>query len=141
MSRSCWGARSQSPSHKRSGVWVHINGLDAPRASRTATASLKPTTHSPWRVTKLVTFRVQRVRAVTLYSGHRVHRAAPHRFLLQRRDRHAAKRLVAHGARDRSHPQPRVINTDLAPIYSSAFPTVKQGGDAAHRCRHRPCST
>ena len=28
--------------------------------------------------------------------------------------------------RDRSHPQPRVINTDLAPIYTSAIPAIRR---------------
>jgi transposase-like protein len=38
------------------------------------------------------------------------------------RDADAAKRLFRKALSDRSHPQPRVINTDLAPIYSSAIP-------------------
>ncbi len=38
----------------------------------------------------------------------------------------------------RSHPQPRVINTDLAPIYSSAIPDSKKDGTLRKRCRHRP---
>ena len=36
-----------------------------------------------------------------------------------------------------SHPQPRVINTDLAPIYSSAISDIKKDG-TLRRCRHRP---
>jgi transposase-like protein len=44
-------------------------------------------------------------------------------FLLSAlRDADAAKRLFRKALSDRSHPQPRVINTDLAPIYSSATP-------------------
>ena len=39
---------------------------------------------------------------------------------------------------DRSHPQPRVINTDPAPIYSSAIPDSKKEGTLRTRCRHRP---
>jgi transposase-like protein len=35
-------------------------------------------------------------------------------------------------------PQPRVINTDLAPIYSSAIPDSKKEGTLRKRCRHRP---
>ena len=35
-------------------------------------------------------------------------------------------------------PQPRVINTDLAPIYSSAIPDSKKEGTLRNRCRHRP---
>jgi hypothetical protein len=39
---------------------------------------------------------------------------------------------------DRSHPQPRVINADLAPIYSSAIADGKKDGTLRKRCRHRP---
>src|ERR1017187_9607344 len=39
---------------------------------------------------------------------------------------------------NRSHPQPRVINTDLAPIYSSAIPDIKEEWTLRNRCRHRP---
>jgi transposase, IS6 family len=39
---------------------------------------------------------------------------------------------------DPSHPQPRVINTDLAPIYGSAIPDIKKEGTLRRRCRHRP---
>ena len=47
-------------------------------------------------------------------------------FLLSAlRDADAAKRLFRKALSDRSHPQPRVINTDLAPIYSSAIPDSK----------------
>jgi transposase, IS6 family len=38
----------------------------------------------------------------------------------------------------RSHPQPRVINTDLAPIYTSAIPAIKEEGLLRRRCRHGP---
>ena len=38
----------------------------------------------------------------------------------------AAKRLFRKALSDRSNPQPRVINTDLAPIYSSAIPDSKR---------------
>ena len=53
------------------------------------------------------------------------------------RDADAAKRLFRNALKDTSHPQPRVINTDLAPIYSSAIPTLKKDGPL-RRCRHRP---
>ncbi len=52
------------------------------------------------------------------------------------RDADAAKRLFRKALGDRSHPQPRVINTDLAPIYSS--PDSKKEGTLRTRCRHRP---
>ena len=34
--------------------------------------------------------------------------------------------------------QPRVISTDQAPLYGSAFSGVKQEGILRRRCRHRP---
>ena len=60
-------------------------------------------------------------------------------FLLSaRRDAHAAKQLFCKALNDPSHPQPRVINTDLAPIYASAIPAIKKEGTLRRRCRHRP---
>ena len=54
------------------------------------------------------------------------------------RDADAAKRLFRKALSDRCHPQPRVINTDLAPIYGSAIPDIKKEGTLRRRCRHRP---
>jgi transposase-like protein len=60
-------------------------------------------------------------------------------FLLSaRRDADAAKRLFRKALRDQSHPQPRVINTDLAPIYTSAIPAIKKEGTLRRCCWHRP---
>ena len=60
-------------------------------------------------------------------------------FLLSAlRDAAAAKRLFRKALSDSSHPQPRVINTDLAPIYGSAIPDIKKEGTLRRRCRHRP---
>ena len=60
-------------------------------------------------------------------------------FLLSAlRDADAAKRLFRKALSDGSHSQPRVINTDLAPIYSSAIPAIKKEGTLRRRCRHRP---
>ena len=60
-------------------------------------------------------------------------------FLLSAlRDADAAKRLFRKALSDRSHPQPRVINTDRAPIYGSAIPDIKKEGILRRRCRHRP---
>jgi transposase, IS6 family len=39
---------------------------------------------------------------------------------------------------DQSHPQPRVINTDLAPLYGAAIADIKKEGILRRRCRHRP---
>ena len=60
-------------------------------------------------------------------------------FLLSAlRDAAAAKRLFRKALSDPSHPQPRVINTDEARIYSSAIPALQQEGTLRRRCRHRP---
>jgi IS6 family transposase len=60
-------------------------------------------------------------------------------FLLSAlRDADAAKRLLRKALSNPSHPQPRVINTDLAPIYGSAIPDLKKEGTLRRRCRHRP---
>lgn len=42
------------------------------------------------------------------------------------RDADAAKRSFRKALTDRSHPQPRVINTDQAPICGSAIPGIKK---------------
>ena len=60
-------------------------------------------------------------------------------FLLSAlRDADAAKRLFRQALKDPSHPQPRVINTDLAAIYNSATTEMKKEGTLRRRCRHRP---
>src|SRR3954449_6739804 len=60
-------------------------------------------------------------------------------FLLSAlRDADAAKQLFRKALSALSHPQPRVINTDLAPTYTSAIPAIKKEGVLRRRCRHRP---
>src|SRR6516162_6739666 len=60
-------------------------------------------------------------------------------FLLSAlRDAEAAKRLFRKALSDPSHPQPRVINTDQAPIYSSAIADIRKEETLRRRCRHRP---
>jgi transposase, IS6 family len=54
------------------------------------------------------------------------------------RDGDAAKRLFRGALSNSSHPQPRVINTDLAPIYGAASLDIKKEGILRHCCRHRP---
>ncbi len=54
------------------------------------------------------------------------------------RDADAAKRLFRNALSDLSHPQPRVINTDLVPIYGSAIADIKKDETLRGRCRHRP---
>jgi IS6 family transposase len=48
------------------------------------------------------------------------------------------KRLFRNALSDQSRAQPRVINTDLAPIYSSAIEDMKKEGMLRNRCRQRP---
>jgi IS6 family transposase len=55
-----------------------------------------------------------------------------------RRDADAAKRLFRKALRDQSHPQPRVINTDWAPISPAAISPIKKEEALRRRCRHRP---
>jgi len=54
------------------------------------------------------------------------------------RDADAAKRLFRGALSNSSHPQPRVIDTDLAPIYGSAISDIKKEGALRRHCRHRP---
>jgi DDE domain len=75
---------------------------------------------------------------VLLVSGHRFTGATIDFLLSALRDADAAKCLFRKALSERSHPQPRVIHTDLAPIYSSAIPDSKKEGTLRNRCRHRP---
>ena len=60
-------------------------------------------------------------------------------FLLSAlRDADAAQRLFRKALSDPCHPQPRVINTDQAPIYGAAIPDIQKEGTLRRRCRHRP---
>jgi IS6 family transposase len=54
------------------------------------------------------------------------------------RDAAAAKRLFRSALSDLSRPQPRVINTDLTPIYGAAIADMKKEERLRSRCRHRP---
>jgi IS6 family transposase len=49
-----------------------------------------------------------------------------------------ANALFRKALSDLSHPQPRVINTDLAPIYGSAIADLKKERALRSRCHHRP---
>ncbi len=52
-------------------------------------------------------------------------------LLLKLRDADAAKQLFRKALRNLSHPPPRVINTDLAPICGAATPDLKKEGHFA----------
>jgi len=53
----------------------------------------------------------------------------------------AAKRLFRGALSNSFHPQPRVINTDPAPIYGAAIADIKEEGILRRRCGTDPCST
>jgi IS6 family transposase len=112
--------------------WVQDYG---PELEQRLRRHLKPTNKS-WRLDET---RV-RVKGRRCYLYRAIDsRGATIDFLLSAlRDADAAERLFRKALRDRSHPQPRVINTDLAPIYSSAIPDTKKEGTLRTRCRHRP---
>jgi IS6 family transposase len=107
----------------------------APELDQRMRRHLKPTNKS-WRVDETYV----KVKGIWRYLYRAIDSAgATIDFLLSaRRDADAAKRLFRKALRAPSHPQPRVINTDLAPIYASAIPTIKKEGVLRGRCRHRP---
>jgi IS6 family transposase len=70
--------------------------------------------------------------------GDRFRRATIDFLLSALRDANAAKRLFRKVLSNLSHPQPRVINTDLAPICGSAIADMKKEETLRSRCRHRP---
>jgi transposase-like protein len=112
--------------------WVQRYGPELEQRMR---RHLKPTNKS-WRVDETYI----RVKGRWCYLYRAIDSAGDTiDFLLSAlRDADAAKRLFRKALSDRSHAQPRVINTDLAPIYSSAIPAIKKEGTLRRRCRHRP---
>ena len=112
--------------------WVQYYG---PELEQRLRPHLKPTNKS-WRVDETYI----RVKGRWCYLYRAIDSAgATIDFLLSAfRDADAAKRLFRNALGDRSHPQPRVINTDLAPIYSSAIPDSKKEVTLRNRCRHPP---
>jgi transposase-like protein len=112
--------------------WVQYYG---PELEQRLRRHLKPTNKS-WRVDETYV----RVKGRWCYLYRAIDsKGATIDFLLSAfRDADAAKRLFRKALGDRSHPQPRVINTDLAPIYGSAIPDSKKEGTLRKRCRHRP---
>ena len=112
--------------------WVQRYG---PELEQRLRRHLKPTNKS-WRVDETYV----RVKGRWCYLYRAIDSAgATINFLLSaKRDADAAKRLFRKALRDLSHPQPRIINTDLAPIYTSAIPAIKKEGTLRHCCQHRP---
>jgi len=115
-------------------VWRWVQRY-APELEQRMRRHLKPTNRS-WRVDETYI----RVKGRWCYLYRAIDSAgATIDFLLSPvRDAETAKRLFRGALSDRSHPQPRVINTDLAPIYSSAISAIKKDGTLRRGCRHRP---
>ena len=112
--------------------WVQRYG---PELEQRLRRHLKPTNKS-WRVDETYV----RVKGRWCYLYRAIDSAgATIDFLLSALgDADAAKRRFRNALRDLSNPQPRVINTDLAPIYSSAIEDIKKEGTLRRRYRHRP---
>ena len=102
--------------------WVQRYG---PELEQRLRSHLKPTNKS-WRVDETYI----RVKGRWCYLYRAIDSAgATIDFLLSAlRDADAAKRLFRKAANDPRHPQPRVINTDQAPIYGSAIADIKKEG-------------
>jgi transposase, IS6 family len=98
---------------------------------------LKPTNKS-WRVDE--TYLRAKGRWCYLYRAIDSAGATVDFLVSAWRDADAAKRLFRNAVEYLSHTQPRVINTDRAPIYSSAIADIKKEGTLRSRCCHRPSS-
>ena len=96
---------------------------------------LKPINRS-WRVDE--TYRRVKGRWCYLYRAIDSAGATIDFLLSALGDANAAKRLFRSALSDLSHPQPRLVNTDLAPIYGSAIADLKKERALRSRCRHRP---
>jgi len=115
-------------------VWRWVQCY-APELEQRLRRYLKPTNKS-WRVDETYL----RVKGCWCYLYRAIDSAgATIDFRLSAlRDAEAAKRLFRKALSNSSHPQPRVINTDLAPIYGSAIPDIKKEGTLRRRGGHRP---
>src|ERR1700693_3930350 len=112
--------------------WVQRYG---PELEQRLRRHLKPTNKS-WRVDE--TYIRAKGRWCYLYRAVDSTGATIDFLLSAFRDADAAKRLFRKALSHPSHPQPRVINTDLAPIYSSAIGDIKKEAILRRRCRDRP---
>jgi transposase, IS6 family len=112
--------------------WVQRYG---PELEQRLRRHLKPTNKS-WRVDE--TYIRVKGRWCYLYRAIDSAGSTIDFLLSAKRDADTAKRLFRKALRDRAHPQPRVINTDLALIYPAAISAIKKEGILPSRCRHRP---
>jgi IS6 family transposase len=115
-------------------VWRWVQRY-APELEQRMRRHLKPTNKS-WRCDE--TYIKVKGRWCYLYRAIDSAGATIDFLLSANRDADAAKRLFRKALSTPLHPQPRVINTDLAPIYTSAIPVIKKEGVLRRRCRHRP---
>jgi transposase-like protein len=124
--------RGMDADHTTIWRWVQRYG---PELQQRLRRHLKPTNKS-WRVDETYV----RVKGRWRYLYRAIDWAgATIDFLLSaRRDADAAKRLFRKALRAPSHPHPRVINTDLAPIYPSAISAIKKEGALPSWCGRRP---
>ena len=113
--------RGLEADHTRVWRWVQRYG---PEIDQRLRRHLMPTNKS-WRVDE--TFVKVKGRWCYLYRAIDSAGATIDFLLSALRDADAAKRLFRKALSAASHSQPRVINTDLAPIYSSAIPAIKEG--------------
>ena len=107
----------------------------APELEQRLGRHLKPTNKS-WRVDE--TYIKVKGRWYYLYRAIDSVGATIDFLLSPQRDADAAKRLFRKALSASSHPQPRAVNTDQAPIYTSAIPAIKEEGVLRRRCHHRP---
>ena len=131
MLKSCSPSAVSRPTIRQSGAGSALQSELEQRLRR----HLKPTNKS-WRVDE--TYVRVKGRWYYLYRAIDSAGAAIEFLLSAFRDADAAKRLFRKALSTLSHPQPRVINTDLASIYKSAIPAIKKEGMLRRRCRHRP---
>src|SRR5450631_4373871 len=124
--------RSLEADHTTVWRWVQRYG---PELEQRLRRHLKPTNKS-WRVDE--TYLRVKGRWCYLYRAIDSAGATIDFLLSALRDADAAKRLFRNALSELSHPQPRVINTDLAPIYGSAIADIKKEGTLRSRCRLRP---
>ena len=115
-------------------IWRWVQRY-APELEQRLRRHLKPTNRS-WRVDE--TYVRVKGRWCYLYRAIDSEGATIEFFLSPFRDLDAAKSQFRRALRNGAHPQPRVINTDLAPTYTSAIPALQRSGVIAKRCLHRP---
>jgi hypothetical protein len=111
-----------APSAARTPKWEVLQGSNADKFVAKRLAS----TNKSWRVDE--TYIRVKVRWCYLYRAIDSAGATIDFLLSAFRDADAAKRLFRKALGDRSHSQPRVINTDLAPITAPRSPTVRRKG-------------